>query len=278
MILQEKQINHFLKVRQQIKGHQPLIHYITHAITMNDSANVILGLGAKPIMAEHPLEVREVTRKAQALAVNLGNISDSRMMAMEKASLEAYQDQIPWCIDLVGVGCSTLRKNYAKQLIQSHHPQLIKGNMSEIKAMSKQVSHAHGIDVGKEDQVTKRDLLRQAQGLMKVARNYETVVVATGAIDLVADAMQCYAIYNGCQLLTQLTGTGCMLTGMIAAFMAETGALESALMATIMMGIAGERAKKAKGNGSFKTMLLDELYVMTDESIQEAMRCERIDA
>ena len=234
---------------------------------MNDSANVMLGLGAKPIMAEHPLEVEEITRQAKSLAINLGNISDSRMMAREKASLVAHQDQIPWCMDLVGVGCSTL----------SYHPQLIKGNMSEIKAISLQESHACGIDVGKEDTVTRSNLLTQAKALKAIATEFNTVVVATGAIDLVADAKTCYAIYNGCEMLAQLTGTGCILTGMIATFMAVAMPLESALISIMMMGIAGEEAQKAKGNGSFKIMLLDELYSMSDEKIQQKMQWEAIE-
>ena len=244
---------------------------------MNDSANVMLGLGAKPIMAEHPLEVEEITRQAKSLAINLGNISDSRMMAMEKASLAAHQDQIPWCMDLVGVGCSTLRRNYAQKLIRSYHPQLIKGNMSEIKAISLQESHACGIDVGKEDTVTRSNLLTQAKALKAIATEFNTVVVAIGAIDLVADAKTCYAIYNGCEMLAQLTGTGCILTGMIATFMAVAMPLESALISIMMMGIAGEEAQKAKGNGSFKIMLLDELYSMSDEKIQQKMQWEAIE-
>ena len=53
-----------------------LIHCITNPISMNQCANTILTLGGKPIMAEHPEEVAEITRTASALLLNLGNISD----------------------------------------------------------------------------------------------------------------------------------------------------------------------------------------------------------
>ena len=38
-----------------------LIHCITNPISMMMCANAILSLGARPIMAEHPLEVMEST-------------------------------------------------------------------------------------------------------------------------------------------------------------------------------------------------------------------------
>ena len=65
-----------------------LIHCITNPISINQTANAVLALGAKPIMAEHPLEVEEITKTASALLINLGNISDVRMTSM-KISLKA---------------------------------------------------------------------------------------------------------------------------------------------------------------------------------------------
>ncbi|AJA49119.1 hypothetical protein CPAST_c30530 [Clostridium pasteurianum DSM 525 = ATCC 6013] len=53
-------INSLLEIKKNIKFKKPLIHYITNPISINDCANIILALGAKPIMAEHPLEVSEI--------------------------------------------------------------------------------------------------------------------------------------------------------------------------------------------------------------------------
>ena len=50
----------------------PLIHCITNHISINDCANAVLALGARPIMAEHPDEAAEITGHAQALVLNLG--------------------------------------------------------------------------------------------------------------------------------------------------------------------------------------------------------------
>ena len=39
---------------QYIKVQAPLVHCITNPISINDCANILLALGARPIMAEHP--------------------------------------------------------------------------------------------------------------------------------------------------------------------------------------------------------------------------------
>ena len=53
-------------IRKAIKQTQPLIHCITNPISINQCANAILAIGARPIMAEHPLEVQEITETAAA--------------------------------------------------------------------------------------------------------------------------------------------------------------------------------------------------------------------
>ena len=53
-------------IREKIREHKPLIHCITNPISINQCANAILSLGAKPIMAEHPKEVCERTSGSDA--------------------------------------------------------------------------------------------------------------------------------------------------------------------------------------------------------------------
>lgn len=45
----------------------PLIHCITHPIVVNDCANAVLALGARPIMAEHPKEAASIAQIARSL-------------------------------------------------------------------------------------------------------------------------------------------------------------------------------------------------------------------
>ena len=82
-------------MEKEISKNNRLIHCITNPISMNQCANAILALGAKPIMAEHPDEVMEITRTASSLLLNLGNITDSRISAMRLSLKEASATGIP---------------------------------------------------------------------------------------------------------------------------------------------------------------------------------------
>ena len=114
-----------------LKQTNNLIHCITNPISINDCANLILALGAKPIMACHPDEVESITSNSSALALNLGNFDDIRAKSMMISAKCAKENKIPFILDLVGVACSTLRLNYAKELVSLYCPTVIKGNISE---------------------------------------------------------------------------------------------------------------------------------------------------
>ena len=122
-------------LRRQIQTEQPLVHCITNHISIRDCANGLLALGARPIMAEHPAEAAEIVATAQALMVNLGNISDSRMAAITNAARAARDSGIPCVLDAVGVGCSTLRLEFAKTFLVQTPPAVLKGNASELRAL-----------------------------------------------------------------------------------------------------------------------------------------------
>ena len=116
-----------------IRKNEPLIHCITNPISINDCANAVLATGAKPVMAEHPLEVAHITSMASVLAVNLGNITDARMESIMISGRQAEELNIPSIIDSVGVTCSDIRLKLAKEYIDMCRPAVIKGNISEIK-------------------------------------------------------------------------------------------------------------------------------------------------
>lgn len=97
-----------------IQQEAPLIHCITNPISINDCANILLAIGARPIMAEHPDEVAEITAIAKGLALNLGNITDARMASMKISAGAAKDKGIPFVLDLVGLSCSRLRQNMPK--------------------------------------------------------------------------------------------------------------------------------------------------------------------
>jgi len=165
---------------------------------------------------------------------------------------------------LVGVGCSQLRLNYANKFIQQCRPNIIKGNISEIKAICGKENDSLGIDSGSNDLITaipSKDILEM---MTEFARTRGAVIVATGVIDIISDGDSTYLVKNGCEKLSMITGTGCMLNCLIASYAASGDFMLSAIAAVALMGICGELAAGNVGSGSFRTELLNNLSTITN--------------
>lgn len=274
---QMNEIENMLTLKNRVKSSHYLIHCITNNISMNDCANAVLAVGARPIMAEHPLEVYEITALSKALAINLGNINDIRMEAMLISGKKAHEMSIPCIIDLVGVGCSKLRLSYANKFIRECRPNIIKGNMSEIKAICGKENDSLGIDSGSKDLITAippKDVLEM---LTLFARNNSAIIVATGVIDIISDGNSVYLVKNGCEELSMITGTGCMLNCLIASYAASGDFMMSTIAAVSLMGICGELAAKTFGIGSFRTELLNNLSTVSDEIFSDKINFVKIE-
>lgn len=251
------------KGRVSLQQRHDLIHCITNPISMNDCANAVLALGAKPIMAQHPEEVEEITQTAKALALNLGNFDDIRSKAMLRSAKIANKLRIPMIVDLVGIGCSTLRLSFANRLIEEMHPDIVKGNLSEIRALAGKTSHALGIDVGEQDLESVETSIGWIQAL---AKRLHCTILCSGKVDIISDGKHTYIIENGCEMLTVCTGTGCMLNVITAAFLSCMKPIEAALMASSYFGIVAEKCyKTAKLPGTFHMQLFDWLYALTKD-------------
>lgn len=262
-------LNKLIEIKNKIKNDKPLIHCLTNHITINDCANIVLAVGGKPIMAEHCEEVAEITFASKALAVNLGSISENRMKSIMISGEVCYKNNIPSIIDVVGVSCSSLRLKFANNFITSFKPSVIKGNMSEIKAIYGLDIKSKGVDVNDEDITTKDTIESNIQIVKTLASKTNSVVVSTGAIDIISNGSETYIIENGCQELSMITGTGCMLNTLIATYISCKDILYSAILGTVIMGISGEVSKNAKGIGTFKIDLLDNISTITEEDIVE---------
>ena len=256
-----------------------LIHCITNPISMTLCANAVLSLGAKPIMAEHPLEVKEITGRAQALLLNLGNISETRMESMRISFVTALGKDIPVVIDAVGIGCSKFRRKYLSELLNMLREYdlskaasareglfetkvLIKGNYSEIKALADETYTSKGVDV--EGTVTADEV---AEISKELSGQLNCWILASGKRDIITDGKKIFLNDSGHEMMSRITGTGCMLGAVCATFLAKGFSISSVTRACTLFGIAGERAYERLskccervGTGSIQMALLDELY------------------
>lgn len=262
-----------------IQQEAPLIHCITNPISINDCANILLAIGARPIMAEHPDEVAEITAIAKGLALNLGNITDARMASMKISAGAAKDKGIPFVLDLVGLSCSRLRQKYAKELLQIAVPDIIKGNISELRTLlGLPTTPGMGVEAGQKEMVTRENALEYAKIFQKQAREYHTLLLATGPIDLVVSSEEAYIIANGSNALASITGTGCMNNVLAGACLAGVHGISSqatnntlaAILSCLLLGIAGENIQDIylnQGPGSFHYSLMDSISKLTPQTI-----------
>ena len=260
-------IDHLTNMIEQVRLRQPVVHAINNTITASDVANVLRAIGARPIMAFAVEEVAEIVSRADALVLNLGTPTPERVTAMILAGRQANALGKPVIFDPVGTTASRFRLDSARRILSELRLAGIKGNRAEMGSLAGMDGELRGLDA-----VTgPTDLLAAAKTL---SRQTGAVVAVSGEQDLVVSGDRAVAVENGHPLMGRVTGTGCMLTAVIAAFAAvEADAMIATVAAVAYFGLAGEHAgREAKGPGTFKTALLDSLYALTPEEMRVGMK------
>lgn len=247
-----------------------LIHCITHPIAITDMANMILTMGCSPIMAEHPKEVAQITSRASALLLNLGNISDTRIDSMKISIDIARKNNIPILLDLVGVSASLFRLNFANELIQDSPISLIKGNYSELISLASGRCTTKGVDSSHMD-------IDSTLSSMLNLKEKAKYILATGEKDILINEDNIYIISGGDKKMSQITGTGCMLGAVLASGLALEESAKSVIHSLSIYLNAGEQAaKNSNGPGSFKVSLFDYLSFFVKNPKEVLVRCEKI--
>lgn len=259
---------------------KPLIHNITNYVTVNDVANMVLACGASPIMADDEHEVEEITSICTGLNINIGTLNSRTISSMKKAGQKANELSHPIVLDPVGVGASQLRTKTAFELIEHVQFDVIRGNISEIKVLAFQQGSVHGVDANVEDAVTEENLDKCITFIKNYAKQVHAVVAVTGAIDLVSDGEMCYVIRNGTKEMSSITGTGCQLSALTAAFVSanQDHILEAVTAAVCAMGLAGEIAKDNmlahEGNATYRNRIIDAIYHMDGDILEKGAKYE----
>ena len=261
-----------------VRGNKPLVQCITNFVTVNDCANIILAAGGSPTMASHPLEVEEAVCGVQALVCNMGAID--KVDSMILAGKAANRLGIPVVLDPVGAGGTQLRRDAVKRLLDEVHFAVIRGNASEIRYLAGQQSAGSGVDVSDVDEITERNLESAVSMAAELAERLETVIAVSGKFDVISDGKESCVLNNGCATMARITGSGCMLTALIGAFCGgNRNYFSAACSAVAAMGICGEiaeekRIRNGTGNATFRTDLIDAVFNLTEEQLEEGVRYE----
>ena len=223
-----------------VRGQSPRVHCITNYVTAADCANLLLACGARPVMADDPAEVAEITAQSRALVVNLGTPNERVLLSQRIAGKAAMAAGIPVVFDPVGVFASSFRREAAERFLAEVRPTVIRGNAAEMQVI--------------------KELLR---GLPR------PVLVTTGEVDIVTDGERCFSVRNGRPEMAKVTGTGCQLSALIGAYVASSpkDVAKASAAAVAVMGVAGElaweRMARTDGNATYGRRIIDAVYTMT---------------
>jgi hydroxyethylthiazole kinase len=254
------------EVRKKI----PLIYQITNYVTVKDCANAVLAIGGSPIMADDKEEAVDIVSISKALVINIGTLNKRTVESMILAGETANKLNIPVILDPVGAGASELRNNTVMELLGNIRMSVIRGNISEIRFVTGNASKIEGVNVSASDAL--RKIQENIETVKFCSKKYNCVTVITGAIDVVGDGEKVFTINNGHPMMSQITGTGCMLTAVIGCFCGVSDDyLSATLAAVVSMGIAGEIAFEKVGQfgvGSFNVALLDALSKISREILK----------
>lgn len=265
----------FEHILENVRDKSPLIHCITNYVTVNDCANILLACGASPIMADDPAEAEHITQISSGLTINIGTLNASTIPSMLASGKRANEKGIPAVLDPVGAGASPLRTQTAERLMRDIKFSVIRANISEIKALALSAGGARGVDADKADAVTEQNLQESVAFAKDFAKRCGCVAAVTGRIDIVADAKTAFVIRNGHEMMSRITGSGCQLSALTAAFAAANPQepLRAAAAAVCAMGLCGQKAFErmgaADGNASYRTYLIDAVFNLTPQQLQQ---------
>ena len=263
---------------KNIKVKNALTHCITNSVTINDCANAVLAIGGSPFMAEDAEELEEVVSIADVLVINIGKLSKDQIESMKISSKTANETNTPIVLDPVGVGVTELRNKTTMDLIENYDIAAIRGNISEIKAIAKlsgvldESNTAKGVDVNADDIITEKNLKANGDLICELANKLNTVILASGPLDILSDGETTVVIDNGDEMMPLITGSGCMLSSIVGSCIGGTNPFDGSLTAILAMNIAGEKARakvdaRDEGTGSFRAYLIDYLYKTDSETL-----------
>ena len=243
------------RLRALVEKRRPVVQCITNIVTVNDCANALLAIGGSPTMAHHPEEMADFAAVSDALVCNMG--ATESLDAMMAAGM-ASKNGRPVVIDPVGCASSAFRRGKCLELIKAVQPSCIRGNAAEIKALATDHNTGRGVD---DLEAETPDAARSA---MDLAHKTGAIVVASGETDYIADGIRLYEVKGGTAWMSRVTGTGCMLSSLLGAFLAVENSALSAAACCAMMNTCAEKALaetagRQGGTGTFHICLMDAL-------------------
>lgn len=260
--------SHAYELLRRIRARSALVHNITNFVAMESSANILLALGASPAMAHCRDEVEEMTSIADALVLNIGTLQRDWVESMLCAARAANRKGIPVVLDPVGAGATALRTEAAHRIMRKTSVSVLRGNASEVFSIASAGIRTRGVDSS----------LPVSAGVVdaagKMALETGCIVSISGEEDVITDGRRIFRVANGRPIMSRVTGIGCGLSAVTAAFCAVAGGdlLCAAAAAAAVYGLSGEMAAGISDKpGSFAVAFIDALYAVGRKEIDDLL-------
>ncbi len=250
---------------EKLRKENPLVICITNDVVKNFTANGLLALGASPAMSEYQEDLEDMLPYAGGLLINIGTLNDVTWQLYKDALDIAEKNNVPTVLDPVAAGAGPFRKKVALDLLENHTISLLRGNSGEIAALIGEKVLAKGVDSSQSDNI--------GELALKANLKFKIPVVVTGEEDAIAVNGTVRILSNGSSLMPLVTGTGCLLGAVLAAFINlteqenEIDCLEEVMS---VYNIAGElAARNMKGDlpGTFQIEFLNNLHTITSSDV-----------
>lgn len=228
---------------RKVRTRNPFVHCIVNEAAAAITSNVLLAAGAHPSLTFNPDEINSFIDEADAISINLGMFSRFKFRAAQQAVLGASASNLRWVLDPTMIDRSEGRLQNCLSLIETYPPAVIRGNFAEIKTLYD----------------------RFEANPNELSSRMDTVFVITGETDLVISSGHSVELKTGHPWMNSVTGMGCALSALIAAFISVYDSIAEATAEILKIyGKAGHlAAARANGPGTFSTCFIDCLY---DES------------
>ena len=246
----------FHAILEEIRRDKPLVHCISNIVTANDCANLLLAIGASPMMAQAPEEMEEITAISSSTVLNTGTPDVERFAACEICGVQANRLHRPVVLDPVGVGASSWRLANVQHLLTAFVPDLVRVNLSEARSLLGLRGQERGVD-----SAAVSDAEDTESCAVELARKLGCAVLLSSATDIATDGSEVLRIPGGSPRVTAVTGSGCMLSALCGAFLAVSDEpLHAAAAASAFWKRCSEQVEErcaGSGMGMYHMALID---------------------
>ena len=245
---------------EALRERPPLVQSLTNIVAAQWTANVLLAVGAAPAMVDNP-------REAAAFAADRRRECWSTWARRTTTRPSPWSRRWPRPTDTrhpVGArprwppapcsGGPTVALRPARARPSGRHPRQRLGDPGPDRQRRRQGRRLRAHPGG-----------RPGRNARATGAEHRTVVAVSGPVDHLTDGERVVRVHNGHPWLTQVTGVGCALGALVAAFAAVVpDPLLAATAATTTLTVAAESAAAtSRGPGSFAVALLDDLAALS---------------